>query len=198
MVLLAFLLMATGATFASTVDAGASGSNGGGYGDYNYSDYYQQLAQQFTLNQSSVINSVALAGQYGTGTFDYEIADALTSGTVYWSDSLTDPTAPSFTGLNLNLGPGTYYLLSLAQNPADGGWNTSSSLVEVGGTVQNGFWYQQESGGDWNPATSGGYTALEFDVSGSTGGQGVPEPSSIVLLASGLLSLGTALRRKLR
>ncbi|MGA3169019.1 MAG: PEP-CTERM sorting domain-containing protein [Terriglobia bacterium] len=199
MVLLAFLLMATGATFASTVDVGASGYNGKSWANENDSDGYQQLAQQFTLNQSSDITSISLAGQSGTGTYDYEISNSLTGGTVYWSDSLTNPSGPSFSGLDLNLGAGTYYLLSLAQYPATGGWNSSSSVVEMGGTVQPGFWYVNGLGGTWSYVSSNNvYTPLQFDISGTTGGQTVPEPASIVLLASGLVSLGAALRRKLR
>jgi hypothetical protein len=195
--LLALLLLATSAAFASTVDVGTSGS-----GELWSNSEDQQLAQQFTLNQSSVITSITLAGQQGTGTYDYEISNALTGGTVCWSETLTDPTAPSFSGLNLNLGAGTYYLLSLGESNTSGQWGSSTSVVEVGGTVQDGFWYGGlPPAGTWyfedhNVYSEG--TPLLFNLSGTTGGQTVPEPASILLLASGLASLGAALRRKLR
>jgi hypothetical protein len=164
------------------------------------------VSDSFTLTSTSTITSI----DFGAWVFP---GDSFTS--VDWSIGANNPftgattTAAttnvfdftngfgydvyteSFSTGSLTLGPGTYYL-------------TLENAVTAGG--QNAYWDQNNGPsvafdnalGNLNGYDLPGNDSETFDINGTSGGPVVPEPSSLLLMGSGLVTFAGMMRRKLK
>jgi len=167
----------------------------------------QQLAQQFTLFEPVKIDQIkiAISGPLGAfqsadGTFSVNLGSELGSGQVIGSGDLglifgqwnTVEKVFDFSGLDISLGPGTYYLGVTGGNVE---WSASAaSPTTSAGTLGPTFrcdlfttcptnrWDIVHAGNSW-----------EIDGTAIT-----PEPSSIMLFCTGILGLAAAARHRVR
>ncbi len=96
----------------------------------------------------------------------------------------------SITSLSVTLGAGTYYI-SLHNN-VSGGLTTWDETDGTGQTIP-GRWQST------NPLSASSFYASEdsvFQISGERGGNTIPEPSGLALIAIGLAALGLFRRKK--
>jgi hypothetical protein len=164
-----------------------------------------EIAQQFHLDDTVVIDQikVVMYGPFTPNPQGFSLAldsslggpliSAIGSGTLN-PDSLGNPVTETFTfsGLNIPLKPGTYFLLMSA---GDVSWDGAKALTGLAGTV-GPFWecdiYITCASNRWDMGGGGGGSfAFEMDGVGAT-----PEPSTFALLGTGMLSLAGAARRK--
>lgn len=168
-------------------------------------------AVQFTLSSGFDISHIDVSLDAGaesltTGspatTFDFTLQDSLTNPTnIFFSGSAQLPAVSA--GLNLTIvtdtmnvnsfiGAGTYYLVAAAEaggSTVDGWVFSDGTEVSNGGTSPN-IAFATDANGVWQ-SLPGDVTA--YAVYGSV----VPEPSSLLLLGTGLFGLmGMALLRK--
>jgi hypothetical protein len=139
-------------------------------------------------------------------SLDWSITGSPNGGTVYASgtasgNNLTDQFISSnqygydldkitFSGLNVSLGSGTYWL------------NLQNAVVPSGDPV---YWDENSGVGCQSPgcpsqaydSAVGTIPSESFTIYGSTSTGTTPEPSSLMLFVSGILSLAGMLRRKL-
>ena len=118
---------------------------------------------------------------YGSGTASgANLADAYISSNQYGYnvDKIT------VSGLNVALGSGTYWL------------NLQNATVPSGDPV---YWDENSGPSSASENSVGSIPSEAFDITGTTGSNTspTPEPSSIMLLGSGILGLAGVLRRKL-
>ena len=173
------------------------------------------LGDSFTLLNNSTVGGFNFGVWLSSGdvltSVDWSITSMPVGGTVYGSGTasgknLTDQFISvnqygydidmiTVTGLNVPLSSGATYWLNL-QNATDSEgepvyWDENSG---IGCKGDNGM-----GGGCPSIASSGGTgtdPSESFDING-TGGGTTPEPSSFLLLATGILGLAGVLRRKL-
>jgi hypothetical protein len=130
----------------------------------------------------------------------FDTTDPIYKGTEDASGNL------NFTGLNIVLGPGTYWLTAWVERPVAGGnwlWNYTDD------GNPNGSEFMIENPGGQYPGNLFGYTTLETgstffltppsDLALTITGGLVPEPSSLVLLAiGGAIGLGVCLASRFK
>ncbi len=164
-------------------------------------------AREFTLQQTGTYNVT----QFDVAAFN----DGTSGGTIsfsFWTDNSGAPgtqigpsysvashappnsccatvTATGLTGTTLTSGT-HYWVVFASQNPTDGThveleFNNTGSTSPLLGDLNNGGWISDGTGAN-----------AAFDVLGDLVVAGVPEPASIVLLASGLLTLVIARRQR--
>jgi PEP-CTERM motif len=160
-----------------------------------------QYAEQFTLTTSVVVDQVKVgmsgpAFPSGGGSFNVTLGPTLGTGTQIGSGTLIYDAQFDFaseifdfSGLNIPLGPGTYYL-QLTGGNVD--WAFATPVVTGFGTVGPTFGCDPtvtcpEGRYDVLPGTH----TFEIDGTATT-----PEPSAFALLGTGILGLAGALRRR--
>jgi hypothetical protein len=163
------------------------------------------LAQEFTLSEQATVDSIAL-GIYGTGNYSVFLTNQLSaSSQIYFQGNVSNPTAPTAFGTDVLLNPGTYYLVTTANDSTSfGAWISAyqQQPTNNAGVVIPGFFFTFSTGGlggDWNTAETGpSYPDLYFQIVGTAGSaSATPEPTTFVLMlsGSGLLLLCRICRR---
>jgi hypothetical protein len=151
----------------------------------------QSLAVPFTVSNAVTVDSITVAIDV-TGDVTLGImtdASGLPSNSWLYSLDLGDPTANvSVGGLNWSLGAGNYWLAAVAVGDASGGWGNGDARVPSWAYTSGDTttWYSDN--GDLLPA------AL---ITASDTTNVIPEPSSFLLLGSGLAGLAGLIKRKL-
>jgi hypothetical protein len=162
------------------------------------------LAEQFTLFSPVVIDQIKVdidgPARFGAadGIFSVQLGAPLGSGVAIGSgDLLLDPSQTTlttkvfdFNNLNIALEPGTYYLELTGGNV---GWPEAQPIDTSAGIVGQ-TWQCDPTSMDcssstrWTPAAS----SNAFEIDGTV----TPEPSTFVLLGTGIGGLAGAARRK--
>jgi hypothetical protein len=155
------------------------------------------LRQQFTFTSPVVIDEIkVVTEQYGYfGTFypggDFTVALGGFVGSGEFPPNSTGDIVPQlfdFANLDISLNPGTYYLNVTGGNVA---WAHAPPLLTTAGTIGQGQECDPTLGCRWQSTDS--TFAMEIDGTLVT-----PEPSSWLLLSTGLLSVCAIARRKVR
>jgi hypothetical protein len=161
----------------------------------------EMLAQEFTLFSPAVIDQVkvGITGSFTgfPGVFNLSLVNELGHvGTSIGSGStianLTGMEIFDFSGLNISLGRGTYFL-EMSGGQLD--WAVSQPLMTTEGTLGPSWscdpTINNSCGVDEWGAISGYTHTMEIDGTVVT-----PEPSTFALLATGILGLAGVARRK--
>jgi hypothetical protein len=163
-------------------------------------------ANEFSPSMSGSVSEIDVAVGYVTGLNSFYVALDSDNGGIpgaqlgYWGD-LTSSTnfgsccgiisITGITGINLTAGE-NYWLVVGPMNVGDTTWE-AWNLNNQGamGTEQ----YSTDGGDTWN--SNGTQTLGAFQIVGGTGSGTTPEPSSLLLMGSGLLGGLGLLRRKI-
>jgi hypothetical protein len=201
---IAVVLAARTLTYADTVLVGSNLSTISGGSSLCPSDAdCEEIAQQVTFLTPVVIDQikVAISGPalmgFSDGNFNVELGDMLGTGTEIGSGDLVfDPDDDlvtqvfDFSGLNISLGAGTYYLQLSGGNV---NWDFADPLVTAAGTL-GPIWLCDPTiscaSDRWQSVE--GTHAFEIDGTATT-----PEPSTFALLGTGILGIMGVARRKL-
>jgi hypothetical protein len=167
---------------------GISWTQTGSYKDVTISAFLS------SLGGNNGTGTVYLTDQIGPGT---TVADQIAETAVSGLASVPATATTLFTGLDL--GPGTYYLIT-ARNLGGGGlgWNDYDGAAAIPGiSGTNNFDEFANGEAAYPPASSFfsvGTNELDFAVTGDIAA--TPEPSSLILLGTGLFGIVGMTRRK--
>ena len=199
------LFLAAAPTYADTILVGSDLSTlFGGSGLCPSSSDCEEVAQEFTLLTPVVIDQikVAISGPNVMGStdgnFNVTLGDVLGTGTeigpgdLIFNDKEDLVTEVfDFTGLDMSLGAGTYYLQLSGGNVQ---WVFADPLTTTAGTIGPAWLCDPTiscSSEFWESVDN--IHAFEIDGTTST----IPEPSSFILLGTGVLCLAGVVRRRL-
>jgi hypothetical protein len=178
---------------------------------YVYDDFI--LTHSVTLTDAFSNNLMT----FNTSLADVEIRSGVSAGNggtliygAYGVAATQTPTGRTGFGLteytiavglpNVVLGPGTYWLMVA---PADSGAgrsfiSTTSGANCIGmpcGNDDNSFIFSPTFGANFEPASD--FVGFPADFSMGVSASTIPEPSSLIMMGTGILSLAGVLRRKL-
>jgi|SRR5271165_1091580 len=188
------------------------GTTGGNSAELSIASF-QFIAQSFSLNQSSRISEIDLfMSGYGIDAFTVQLTDAIgpvatPSDVLFQAVDIFPNTGGGVSGAwvitpaNLSLKPGNYFLvLSSGQNLVAQGWLGAGSIIPTSFGTVDLMYFSNTAFGPPNPAFPPASTwnvsptglQMSFQIVGS-----VPEPSSLLLLSSGIVAFGRLVRRKI-
>jgi hypothetical protein len=155
------------------------------------------LRQQFTLTSPVVIDQIKVVMEpYGNFVDSYPGGDFTVALDGFFGSGELPPNSTGdivpqlfdFGNLDISMNPGTYYLSVSGGNVA---WAHAPPLLTTAGTIGQGQACDPTLGCRWQSVDS--TFAMEIDGTLVT-----PEPSSWLLLSTGLLSVCAIARRKVR
>jgi hypothetical protein len=132
----------------------------------------------------------SLDWEVGTVQFSNDIASGTASGAnltqtfMFTNQYGYDINLISISGLNVAVDSGTTYWLTL-----------QNATVASGDPV---YWDENNGPSEGKQAYEGTIPSESFNLIGNSGGGSTPEPGGIVLFGSGVIGLGTVLRRRIR
>lgn len=191
-----------GATFQNFIAGGLgvkiSGLFTNNLSDLNPTSAYWQIRSGVSLHTPGKLEASGF-GTVGLGTFTHTPTGRSDFGYVEYHDGVS--------GLNITLNPGQYWFSVVPQAPYTVGrsFNSNSDgLNAVGNQTLNQQYFDSVYfhanfddpsgyGGGVYPAFSSGVYGLQLAAESSQ----APEPSSLMMLASGVVSVAGLLRRKL-
>jgi hypothetical protein len=174
--------------FQSNDPEGISWTQTGSYRDVTISAFLS------SLGGSGGTGTIYLTDQIGLGTtVANQIAVTTVSGLAF------EPATATTLFSGLDLGPGTYYLITASNLGGDGlAWNLYNGAAAIPGiSGTNNFDEFANGEAAYPPASSFfsvGTNELDFAVTGNIAA--TPEPSSLILLGTGLVSIVGMTRRK--
>ena len=168
----------------------------------------QEISDSFTLTSTSTITGADFGAwlftgdtlssvdwSIGTTPFGGSVSTASTTGVFDFNNGGGfDIYTESFSTGSLTLGPGTYYLT--LQNAVAS--NGDSAFWDINNGPSVAYFQNEGASGNLNGVFEPGSNSEAFDIDGTSGGPVIPEPSSFLLLGSGLVSFAGMMRRKLK